>query len=262
MRELFLIVVFSLAGSAALCAEPAAPRPAARPETADAGLPRVRSWRRHFVLKTSRQDILYYGTEIIFLSHARSESTLLLWDQGAGRGLKLHNVTDFEAQETTYRVEETEGNAFLSMSFPLGFAARTLQETLKQGRENPLLYETIDPPTTFATNSYRRTALESQWRDAANLRMWRSEIRLSMAATLLEQLERLRDGAIAAPPLDGYAEIVLKPIFYGSIDAESLTEETAPADCRFDAEMDHPCSDAQRQRVKEAEKAGQVLRNY
>jgi hypothetical protein len=62
--------------------------------------------------------------------------------------------------------------------------------------------------------------------------------------------------------LADYAESVLKPILYGSIDTAPLTVETAAADCRFDAEMDHPCSDAQLQRVKKAQTAGQVLRTY
>jgi hypothetical protein len=159
MRSFFLIVVFALAGSALLyAAEPAVP-PTKPDLTATEGRPwRDQSWRRHFVLKTKRDEILYEATEVVSLSQARSESTLLLWDEGAAGGLKLHHVTDFETQEARYRLEETEGNAFLALSFPLGFTTRTLQETLKQGRENPLLFETIDSALTFATNSYRRTA--------------------------------------------------------------------------------------------------------
>jgi hypothetical protein len=214
------------------------------------------------VLKAKDAGILYHGTEITSLSETRTEGTLLLWDQGTGRGFKFHHATDFEAKEIIYRLEETEGNAFVMLSSPMSFAAKTLQDTLKQTRENPMIFETLDPPLTIATNSYRRTALESQWADEANMRSWRTEIRSSMAGTLLEQLERLRGGATAAMPVVGYYELVLKYLFYGSTNAPPLTDETTPADCRFDAEMDHPCSDAQLQRVKEAEKTGEILRTY
>jgi len=46
---------------------PTAPRPPVKLEASETGLPRVKSWRRHFVLKTKGGGILYSGTEIISL---------------------------------------------------------------------------------------------------------------------------------------------------------------------------------------------------
>jgi hypothetical protein len=67
---------------------------------------------------------------------------------------------------------------------------------------------------------------------------------------------------LSAPTVDLFHSLLLRYIFHGSNEVAPLTVTTAPRDCAFDAELDHPCSEAQLRRVKEAEKDGKFLELY
>jgi hypothetical protein len=221
-----------------------------------------KTFRRHFVASDKQGNIYYQATEIAAFSNTTDSTTLLVWDTGAARGLHFVRMSDFAKKLVTYRIEEPDGRAYISLEFPTQFVSTTREATLKEARENPVLYDTVDTPLTIATNSYRRTATESQWKDVVESRKWRSEARSSMSSTLLESLERLRGGMLSAPTVELFHSLLLRYIFHGSNEVAPLTVTTAPPDCAFDAELDHPCSEAQLRRVKEAEKDGKLLELY
>lgn len=225
-----------------------------------------KKWRHHFVLEDAKKNVLYEGTEITSLRDAQDENVVVLWDRGAGRGLRFQRSSDYEKNLSVYSVEELAGGSFFRFEMePAPFTGRTRDAVLKEARENPKLMEVPDPSLTLVTNTIRRTVLESQWNEEANARQWRTELRSSLSPSLLESLERLRGGALHTSALMGYTAVLLDFLYHGPVAGEgsaTLTQTSVPPDCRFDADMGHPCDEAQAKRVKEAAQAGQVLLAY
>lgn len=226
---------------------------------------REKTWRHHFVIEDAKKNVLYEGTEITTLHDADDENVVVLWDRDAGRGLRFRDRTDYEKNSTVVSVEELSGGSFLRLEMePTLFTGRTRDAVLKEARENPKLLEVPDSPLTLVTNTIRRTALESQWNDEANARQWRTELRSSLSPSLLESLERLRGGALQTSALKAYHGLLLLFLYHGPVgdDRATLTQTSAPPDCRFDADMGYPCDEAQAKRVRKAAEAGELLLAY
>lgn len=221
--------------------------------------------REHFVVRDSNNNVYFEITQIFTMTDVRKEGVVVVWDHGTGQGLRFRNVSDYENKQATITAEEINGGSFVRIEFDLPFTGRTVTEVIQESRTNPKVLETYNTPLTYVTNTVRRTTLESQWRDDFTARAWRSELRTSLAPAFLESIERLRDLALSTHPVFNAPGSVLKNLYFGHAEVSEhgkLIVETAPPDCRFDADMGHECTDAQLKRVADAEKGGKPLTVY
>lgn len=220
--------------------------------------------RQHHVVRDTNQNVYFELTEIVTTSEARNEKVVVLRDHGTGFGVRFIRLSEHETKKVTMRAEETNGGSFVSVQFipPAGMSTR---ETADEAEKNATVEESDERSMTFATNTVRRTALASQWRHEATSRLWRTELRSSLAPPFLESLERLRELAFRSDsPLGAFGSL-LHPLYHGNSlkpGAGKLLIEPASPDCRFDADMGYACSEAQVKRINDAEAAGKPLTDY
>lgn len=232
---------------------------------ASPGLDKTKNWRRHFVARDKLNNIYFEVTDIHTISDVRQENVVVVWDRGIGRGVRFRRVAEFAEKLTSAAVEEMAGGSFFRLELALPFAGKTFPEIHEELQRNPKLFEVTDAPITLVTNTVRLTVFESRWRDAYTARAWRTELRSSLSPAFVESLERLRGGMLRAPTLAGFEATLLRFLYYGD-DVGAMVAAVqllpAPPDCRFDADMGHPCTDAQQKSVAEAAKNGQALAAY
>lgn len=258
MRPLVITFVF-LCGAMILSGQ----EPQSRDTTASVApkTPRDVTWRRHFVVRDSTNNVFFELTEIATVAPKRQEVIIVAWDHGIGRGIRFKSLWDREEAVSSYSAEELSGGSFFRVEFNLPSEGAVVQM-----QQNMELWQNEDAQLTLVTNGVRRTILESQWRDEFNARAWRTQLRSSLAPSFLESLERLRNGALRQiSVLGGFHDMLLQFLYYGNVNEPgpaALTVDSAPPDCRFDAEMGHACSEAQLKRVQDAFKAGKRLATY
>jgi hypothetical protein len=192
---------------------------------------------------------------------------VLVWDQGTAAGLRFSSVNNFEKNHVSNSVEEIQGGSFFRIEFNMPLAAKTREEAMKEARAVMPALELDDAQLTFVTNSVRRTTYESGWRDENAARAWRTELRSSLSPTLVESLERLRNGFIQQyDALSLFRENLLSFIYWGGAEPRTGVAAThviaAPPNCRFDSDMGVPCSERQERRVAKAIEEGKNLVSY
>lgn len=222
--------------------------------------------REHFVVRDGKKNLFFELTELVAMNDTQLDTVLLVWDHGTGLGVRFEARSDYEKKQAVVTAEELHGGSFLRVEFPLPHSGKTIREAIVEGRDNPKLDEAYDGSLTFVTNSVRITTLESQWRDEATARAWRTQLRSSLSPSFLETLERLRELVLGTHPAFNSAATVARRLYHADSGewgrTSKLVMETAAPDCRFDAEMGYECSEEQLRRIRVAMEAGKPLIAY
>jgi hypothetical protein len=204
---------------------------------------------------------------MVSLTPTREDSTVLVWDQGTALGLRFAQEYDFVKKHVSLSVEEIEGGSFFRVEYDMPRAASTREEAMKEASGAMATLELDDAQLTFVTNSVRRTTYESAWGDEDAARAWRTEFRSSLSPSLVEGLERLRNGFVQQySALDLFRENLLQFFYWGGEQPRSgvgaIEVINSAPNCRFDSDMGAPCTDAQERRIAKAIKEGKLLLHY
>lgn len=260
-----LLFVLLVCGTCVVAADE--PQRDAPPAPRSTKRPAVMSWRRHFVVRDPQKNVVYEVTDMFTFDRTRYYGALLIRDTATRQRMRITHESDYEKKQTTYTAEEMNVSSFVRLEFGMSHSGSTPDEALKEFHTNFDLQKTYDGAITYVTNTVRRTALESQWRDEYAARAWRTELRMSLAPSFLEFIDRLRELVLGPHSELTTAEILFRSLYHGTSDewagsGGTLVVEQAPPDCQFDADMGYECSEAQRKRIRERTKAGKPVTMY
>lgn len=246
MRRLIRIALLSLAlihCATAVAQEDRPPIPEKQPPM---------EMRHHFEVVTSRGDVLYEATEIVWLSDEADASFLLLRDLGHG-DFVLRHVWTFKDQVSVKRISDAKDRVFVQQSYELPYQSKTRLETLAEGRQHPQLF---DVPLIFKleTNGGRWDGIQSDWDEHSRRRSLRQDVRRTIDRDLLEAIERMRGTLFGISEGYIYLSSVAQWVVYdfSAYDREQSDVEARDAmpDCSFDEALGFPCSTKQKERVE------------
>lgn len=169
--------------------------------------------------------------------------------------MTLTYTRDYLDQTSVLEILDLQTKEYVRATSTFPFKSATREETIKEARANPALFESHDPFNIIELNGVAAEAKDSEW-TTMKTRDRRSNLRRAASAQFLERLERLRS-IVAKDPLRLFCAGLLRYVLYNEPCASSVTVTQEHGDCDFDALFHYACSDRQKGRLKDAIASGE-----
>jgi len=217
--------------------------------------------RHRYVGTSTSGKVTFEVTEVEVSADNADETYVLIRDTELNDEWILKSQMDYDQHESRYEMSDVRGEVYVRQTATIEFDGHTRAEFLAALQSNSVLRQTINPLTTVRAGGATRTALEAEWQNRENLRLWRSEIRRAMNPGLLEAMERLRP-LLSDKPFETFQPL-FEVVLYSSRTSDMAVKIRAAApDCAFDDSFGFPCTDHQKKRIADAVKAGATLTKY
>lgn len=211
-----------------------------------------REVRRHYSFGSS--PATYRVTAIARSPNNTEDRNLFLVEDVNGDRLTIEHRRDYLEQTSVHEIVDLQTKEFVRATVRLPFKSATREETIKEYRANPSLFEGTDAPVMIELNGVSAQAKETDWL-GAKMREQRSTLRRAATAQFLERLERLR-AVGGSDHLQIFCTELLRYVLYNEACSSSLQVVQVHGDCAFDASFRYACSDQQKARLKKAIESG------
>ena len=222
----------------------------------------VREMRHHSEVVSRTGSVYYTVTEVLRLGESE-DRTLYLVEDGKGNRYEVSLTMSYWKQENVKEIRDVRRKTFIRLTYRYPSKAKTRSETIAEAKRTTDA-KPYDPLVIVETESTAKEALESEWNDVENARVWRADLRSMSDRELLEALEGMRGTLFAHLKFQLVCRQLVGRFLYGDSCAKSPigTMRVAPPDCFYDGRFGFPCSPSQKVRVTTAAKEQRVLEQY